>query len=46
MSTRRRDEAWDTAQKLADVRQSSWPVPLTSMVRLDIVRQKLFSATQ
>ena len=34
------------AQKLAEARHPSWPVPLTWMVRLDSERQKLTSAMQ
>ena len=46
MSTRRSEAACEVAQKFADARQPSCPVPLMSIVRLDSERQKLLSATQ
>ncbi len=46
MSSRRIDTAWDTAQKFAEARQSSWPAALIRSDRLLSVRQKLTSAMQ
>ena len=46
MFSRRIDTAWETAQKFAVDRQSSWPAALMVSERLDRVRQKLTSARQ
>ncbi len=46
MFRRRIDTACETAQKLAEARQPSWPAALMFRVRLESVRQKLTSARQ